>query len=81
MLSDDTTVIGLITDGDETVFREEVRALTSWWQDNNLQLNLSKTKELIEDYRKLQGAEHTLITINGTTVERVSSLKFLGVHI
>ena len=48
---DDTTVIGLITNGDETAFREEVRALTSWCQDNNLQLNLSKTKELIENYR------------------------------
>ena len=79
--ADDTTVIGLITDGDETAYREEVRALTSWCQDNNLQLNLSKTKELIVDYRKRQGAENALITIYGTTVERVSSLKFLGVHI
>ena len=33
------------------------------------------------DYRKRQGAEHSPITINGTTVERVSSLKFLWVHI
>ena len=49
--ADDTTVIGLITDSDETAYREEVRALTSWCQDNNLQLNLSKTKELIENYR------------------------------
>ena len=79
--ADNTTVIGLINDGDETAYREEVRALTSWCQDNNLQLNLSKTKELIVDYRKRQGAENALITIYGTTVERVSSLKFLGVHI
>jgi hypothetical protein len=50
--ADDTTVIGLITDGDETAYREEVRVLTSWCQDNNLKLNLSKTKELIVDYRK-----------------------------
>ncbi|KAI3365909.1 hypothetical protein L3Q82_000731 [Scortum barcoo] len=27
---DDTTVIGLITGDDETAYREEVRALTSW---------------------------------------------------
>ena len=33
------------------------------------------------DYRERQGAEHAPITINGTTVERVSSLKFLWVHI
>ena len=50
--ADDTTVIGLITDGDETAYREEVRALSSWYQDNNLQLNLSKTTGMIVDYRK-----------------------------
>ncbi|KAI3355795.1 hypothetical protein L3Q82_004356 [Scortum barcoo] len=32
--ADDTTVIGLITGDDETAYREEVRALTSWCQDN-----------------------------------------------
>ncbi|KAI3364132.1 hypothetical protein L3Q82_010949, partial [Scortum barcoo] len=37
--ADDTTVIGLITGDDETAYREEVRALTSWCQDNNLQLS------------------------------------------
>ena len=42
--ADDTIIICLITEGDETAYREEVRALTSWCQDNNLKLNLSKTK-------------------------------------
>ena len=32
----DTTVVGLITDNDETDYREEVRDLTVWYQDNNL---------------------------------------------
>ncbi|KAK5853457.1 hypothetical protein PBY51_014606 [Eleginops maclovinus] len=58
--ADDTTVIGLITDGDETAYREEVRALTSWCQDHNLHLNVNKTKEQIVDYRKRQReAQHT----------------------
>ncbi|KAI3367125.1 hypothetical protein L3Q82_008194 [Scortum barcoo] len=51
--ADDTTVIGL--DLRQTMRRpnrEEVRALTSWCQDNNLHLNVSKTKELIVDFRK-----------------------------
>jgi hypothetical protein len=30
----------------------EVRNLAVWCQDNNLSLNVSKTKELIVDYRK-----------------------------
>ncbi|KAI3354599.1 hypothetical protein L3Q82_019103 [Scortum barcoo] len=79
--ADDTTVIGLITGDDETAYREEVRALTSWCQDNNLQLNVSKTKELIVDFRRRQREEHAPLSINGTTVERVSSFRFLGVHI
>ena len=43
---DDTPVVGLITDNDETVYREEVRDLAMWCQDNNLSLNVIKTKEM-----------------------------------
>jgi hypothetical protein len=44
--------VDLITDIDETAYREEVRDLAVWCQDNNLSLNVSKTKEQIVDYRK-----------------------------
>ena len=50
--ADDTTVVGLITDNDETAYREEVRDLAVWCQDNNLSLNVNKTKEMIVNYRK-----------------------------
>ena len=40
-------VVGLITDNNETAYREEVRDLTVWCQDNNLSLNVIKTKEMI----------------------------------
>jgi hypothetical protein len=46
----DTTVEGLITYDKETIYREWVRNLAVWCQDNNLSLNVSKTKELIVDY-------------------------------
>ena len=46
-----TRVVGLITDNDETAY-EEVRDLTVWYKDNNLSLNVIKTKEMIVDYRK-----------------------------
>uniref|UniRef100_A0A669BHJ9 Reverse transcriptase domain-containing protein n=1 Tax=Oreochromis niloticus TaxID=8128 RepID=A0A669BHJ9_ORENI len=78
--ADDTTVVGLITNGDETAYREEVSALTHWCQDNHLTLNVAKTKELIVDFRRCRGV-HTPITINGAAVERVSSFRFLGVHL
>ena len=56
--ADDTTVVGQNTDNNET--------------NNNLSLNVSKTKELIVDYRKRR-AEQDPININGAEVERVES--------
>jgi gmma-aminobutyric acid receptor subunit gamma/cGMP-dependent protein kinase 2 len=74
--ADDTTVVGLITDNDEMAYREEVRKLAVWCQDNNLSLNVSTTKELIVDYRKRRD-EQASININGAGVERVESLSSL----
>jgi hypothetical protein len=42
--ADDTTVVRLITNHDETAYREEVRALGVWCQKNNFSLNVNKTK-------------------------------------
>ena len=42
--ADNTTVVALITNNDETAFRDEVRALGVWFQGNNLTLNVNKTK-------------------------------------
>ena len=50
--ADDTTVVGLITNNDEGAYREEVRALGMWCQENNLTLNVNKTKEMVVDFRK-----------------------------
>jgi hypothetical protein len=60
--------------------REVVRDLAVWCQDNNLFLNVIKTKEMIVDDRKRR-TEHTPILINGALVEQVEIFKFLSVHI
>ncbi len=78
--ADDTTVIGLITDNDETAYREEVSTLSKWCQENHLSLNIDKTNELVVDFRR-QSREHTPITIDKTPVEQVNSFKFICVHI
>ena len=70
----------VITDNDETAYREEVRDLAVWCQDNNLSLDMSKTKELILDYRKRR-AELAPIPIDKAVVKRVESFKLLCVHI
>ncbi|KAK2899349.1 hypothetical protein Q8A73_012478 [Channa argus] len=79
--ADETTVIGLIRNNDETAYREEIQHPATWCNDSNLLLNTSKTKELIVDFRKESRNTHDTIHINGTAVERVSSYKFLGIHI
>ncbi len=79
--ADDTVVLGLINNNEEAAYLDEVERLTSWCQDNCLSLNVSKTKELIVDFRKRQQRPYTPLMISGTPVERVSSFKYLGVNI
>jgi hypothetical protein len=55
-----------------------VKDLAVWCQDNNLSLNLRKTKELIMDYRKRRAEQAPIININRAVVERVEHFKFLG---
>ncbi len=50
--ADDTTLIGLIQDGDESAYRQEVKELSVWCSLNNLELNTLKTVEMIVDFRK-----------------------------
>uniref|UniRef100_A0A9J7Z4K7 Reverse transcriptase domain-containing protein n=1 Tax=Cyprinus carpio carpio TaxID=630221 RepID=A0A9J7Z4K7_CYPCA len=78
--ADDTTVVGLISNRDETNYRSEVSRLAGWCSDNNLSLNMEKMKEIVVDFRRVH-TQHAPLTINDATVERVSSTKFLGVHI
>ncbi len=79
--ADDTTVVGLISNNDETHCREEVAQLAEWCGANNLSLNVEKTKEVVMDFRRRNSTDHPPLTIDSSTVERVSSTKFLGVHI
>ena len=66
--ADDTTVVGLITDNDETAYREEVRDLAGCCQNKNQSLNVTKTKEMIVDYRKRR-TEHPPILVDRAVVE------------
>jgi len=78
--ADDTSVVGLITNGDESDYRREVEGLVKWCESFNLSINISKTKELVVDFRKTSSPPHTL-SINGVEVERVTSFQFLGTTI
>ncbi len=77
--ADDTTVIGLIKDGDKSAYRQEVEQLPVWCSCNNLELNTLKTVEMIVDFRRNPPALH--LTIMNSTVAAVESFRFLGTTI
>ncbi len=62
------------------IYRDEVAQLAEWCGANNLSLNVGKTKEVVMDFRR-NSVDNPPLTIDSSTVERVSSTKFLGVHI
>ena len=69
---DVNTVVGLITNYDESAHRDEVRQFESLW--------MSTRKEMIVDFRRAEET-HSPLQVDGKTVEIVHSVKFLGVHI
>ncbi|KAI5098559.1 hypothetical protein C0J45_10698 [Silurus meridionalis] len=78
---DDTVVVGLINNNDETAYLQEVKNLERWCQENNLLLNVSKTKKLIVDFSTKRERSYQPLNICGTPVERVDSFRYLGAHI
>ncbi len=76
-LPNDTSVVGLLSNNDETHYREEVAQLAEWYGANNLSLNVGKTKEVVIDLSR-NSVDHPRLTIDRSTVESVSSTKFQG---
>ena len=68
--ADDTTNTGFITDNDETQYREEVNNIEDWCDENDLEWNVPKTKEMIIDFRRNEAPPPPLV-VKGEVVERV----------
>lgn len=78
--SDDTAIVGCIRGGDEQEYRSLVKDFTTWSHLNHLQLNISKTKEMILDFRRRRPSPQP-VTISGEEIEVVSSYKYLGLEV
>ncbi|KAI3361976.1 hypothetical protein L3Q82_012327 [Scortum barcoo] len=72
--ADDTAVVGRIANNDESDYRQEVEHLEGWCRQNNLCINVKKTKEMIVDFRRGRHLPSPLY-IGGTAVEVVSSFR------
>ncbi|KAK7098508.1 hypothetical protein V1264_002783 [Littorina saxatilis] len=78
--ADDTGLTGLLTDDDDSDYRQEVDRFVGWGENNYLELNVGKTKEMIMDNRRGEHV-HREIVIKGEVVEKVEQYKYLGVII
>ena len=79
--SDDTAIVGCVSQGDEREYRTVISDFVDWCDRNHLQLNTSKTKEMVVDFRR-RGTPHTApVNIQGLDIEMVESYRFLGVHL
>jgi len=75
-----TAIVGCISRGQESEDRSVVDSFVEWCGLNNLQLNITKTKELVVDFRK-QRTHPKPVSIRGTEVDIVEEYKYLGVYI
>ncbi|XP_055367950.1 uncharacterized protein LOC129604646 [Betta splendens] len=79
--SDDSAIVGLITDDDDAEYRGLTQNFVDWCQRNHLLINVGKTKEMVVDFRRQQPALIPPMHIQGRDIERVDSYKYLGVHL
>ena len=79
--SDHSAVVGCINEGQEEEYRVLVDNFVDWTGQNHLQLNISKTREMVIDFRKKRKSAFQLLRILGKDVEAVEDHKYLGVTI
>lgn len=77
--ADDTALVGCCVN-DDMMYRHEVNLFSEWCELNYLELNVSKTKQMIVDYRKKPMVDNSLY-INNALVENVPQYKYLGTTI
>lgn len=77
---DDSAINSCISRGQDVSWRSVVDRLEERCGLNCLQLSITKTKELVVDFRK-QGTYLNPVSINGKEVDIVDNYKCLGIHI
>ena len=63
----------------DRAYRELIKDFVDWCQQNHLQLNAGKTKELVVDFRRHR-QPYTQVNILGMDIEMMTFYKYLGVH-
>ena len=74
------SIVGCIKNGDESEYRAVMGNFVTWCEQNHLQLNVTKTKELVVDLKRAKSPV-TPVSIHGVSVDIVEDYKYLGVYI
>ena len=81
LYADDTTLYKPIhDDSDINSFQADIESIQQWFLSNHLTANASKTKLMLISTKK-DPFPNLNFTMNNQVIERVSSVKFLGIHI
>ncbi|XP_068172840.1 ATP-binding cassette sub-family C member 12-like [Antennarius striatus] len=78
--SDDTVIVACIREGEEGEYRALVADFMEQCQQIQLQLNMSKTKEMVLDFQRAPSSPRPVI-IKGSEMEVVGNYKYLGVQL
>ena len=70
-LPEDAGLTGLMTDDDDSNYRQQIRDSADWCDENYLHFNVEKTTGIIAEYSETE--------IKGETVERVKMYKYLRI--
>jgi hypothetical protein len=83
LFADDTLLSVVGGDAEECLnkMNEDLASLTRWLNFNKLKLNIEKTKYMIITSRRIEAPNTTSLLINGSPIERVQCMKYLGVKI
>ena len=68
--ADDTALTGLITDNDNSHWRQEIDRFMQWCERNYLELHVGKTREMIMDFGRKSNQPEPIV-IRGKAIERV----------
>ena len=71
-------MIGLIKDDDDTIYQQQLAMFLNHCDANFLESDVSKTKEMIIDFR-ISCSLPSSIILKGSKVDRVSKYKYLGI--
>ena len=74
--ADDTPLVSLVSNGDESKYNGKVDLLVAWCCRNNLEVNEVKTVGMVVDCRKCTHPPSLPLNIDGSAVSTAKSFKF-----